>query len=138
MRIEVSNGELIDKWTILTIKKERITGEEALKNVSKEQKLLTEAVQLLNLHLLPNVEELANKLLDVNFTLWDVEDRLREMDSNEEFGKTFIDLARSVYILNDQRASIKKRINKMTDSLLTEEKSHATYEAIEVNMSKEK
>lgn len=130
MRVEVSNGELLDKWTILTIKRERITEAVALKNVQKEHTVLSEAMRLLNIHNLPAVEKLVEELLDVNFSLWDVEDILREMERDEEFDQGFIDQARTVYALNDRRAEIKREINEMTNSLLTEEKLHPTYKEV--------
>jgi hypothetical protein len=123
MKIEVSNGELVDKWTIVTIKLERITDDEALENIRRESKILTECIQQLNA---PG--ELVSKLLQVNIALWDVENGLRDMEGKQEFGEEFVNAARSVYLLNDDRARIKKEINEQTNSLLVEEKSYTEYE----------
>ena len=122
MKIEISNGDLVDKWAILTIKLERIESEEAKANVKQERDLLTECVQKLEV-----TEEQVSDLIEVNLALWDVEDRLRAMESNQMFDQDFIEAARSVYLLNDNRARIKKDINESTDSLLVEEKSYISY-----------
>jgi hypothetical protein len=120
MQIEVSNGEIVDKYTILCIKKERITDESKLENIKKELSLLTTAIERMRgfkykTHL---------ALRAVNEKLWDVEDELRLCEQQERFDDYFITLARSVYKLNDERASIKKLINLSTGSNLVEEKSY--------------
>lgn len=122
MKVEISNGDLVDKWTVLTIKLERIEEETALANVKREHKLLSESVQQLKL-----TEVQIEALLAVNLALWDVEDRLRAMEANQMFDQDFIEAARSVYLLNDDRARLKREINAATDSLLVEEKSYALY-----------
>lgn len=122
MKIDVSNGEIVDKWTILTIKLERIEGESALANVKRDHELLSECVQQIKL-----TEVQIEALLAVNLALWDVEDRLRVMESNQMFDQDFIEAARLVYLLNDDRARLKREINVATDSLLVEEKSYALY-----------
>ncbi len=119
MQIEVSNGEIVDKYTILLIKAERINDKDKLRNINKELKSLESALK----KILFSTADLMN-LISINNQLWDVEDKLRDMESNNTFDERFIDLARSVYKLNDERASIKKLINLSTGSNLVEEKSY--------------
>jgi hypothetical protein len=106
MQIEVSNGEIVDKFTILFIKKYKITDESKLKNINNEIDALGKAMYLIN----PDVETCLN-LKKINESLWDVEDELRLCEQQERFDDYFITLARSVYKLNDERAAIKKSIN---------------------------
>lgn len=124
MKVEVSNGELVDKWTIVTIKLERIKDDVAQENIKRESKILIECIQQLGIS-----GELVSELLQVNIALWDAEDVLRGMEKKQEFGEEFINVARSIYLLNDDRARIKKEINEQTNSLLVEEKSYEKYEA---------
>ena len=119
----VSLGELIDKITILEIKQIHMTGKK-LKNVDKELKLLKNIIQDKNLEI---DIDLINNLKEVNNNLWEIEDNIRIKDSNQEFDKEFIELARSVYKENDKRASIKKAINLQYNSDLVEEKSYNLY-----------
>ena len=119
MKIEVSNGEIVDKYTILVIKSERIKDDDKLRNVNKELKSLERALKKISFSTTDLME-----LLRVNKKLWEVEDSLREKEAGKYFNNQFIDLARSVYKLNDKRADIKKRINISTGSLLVEEKSY--------------
>ena len=119
MKIEVSNGEIVDKYTILVIKSERIKDDDKLRNVNKELKSLERALKKISFSTTDLME-----LLRVNEKLWEVEDSLREKEAGKYFNNQFIDLARSVYKLNDKRADIKKRINISTGSLLVEEKSY--------------
>ena len=119
----VSLGELIDKITILEIKQTHMTGTK-LKNVDKELKLLKNILQDTNLKI--NID-LINNLKGVNNNLWVIEDNIRKKESNQEFDKEFIQLARSVYKENDKRASIKKEINQKYNSDLVEEKSYNNY-----------
>ena len=116
----VSLGELIDKITILEIKQIYMTGIK-LKNVEKELKLLKKILQDKNLEI---DIDLINNLKGVNNNLWVIEDNIRIKESNQEFDKEFIQLARSVYKENDKRASIKKEINQKYNSELVEEKSY--------------
>ena len=122
MKVDVPDGELVDKWTILTIKLERIEAEEAKANVKREHELLSECVYKTGV-----TGEQVNALLEVNLALWDVEDRLRAMEANQMFDQDFIEAARSVYLLNDERARIKREINEQSGSMLTEEKSYSKY-----------
>ena len=119
----ISLGELIDKITILEIKKLHMTGQK-LKNVDKEFKLLINILKDIDLEI--NIY-LINELKEINNNLWQIEDNIREKEINQEFDKEFIQLARSVYKENDKRASIKKQINKKYNSDLLEEKSYSKY-----------
>ena len=114
----VSLGELIDKITILEIKQIHMTGIK-LKNVDKELKLLKNIIQDTNLEI---DIDLINKLKEVNKNLWEIEDNIRIKETNQEFDKEFIQLARSVYQQNDMRASLKREINLLYNSQLVEEK----------------
>jgi hypothetical protein len=124
MKIEVSNGEIIDKITILLIKSEKIKDESKLKNVSNE---LCELLPLLSIININQEHPLFDKLYTVNLKLWEVEDSLRIMERDKSFNLEFIESARSVYYLNDDRAKIKKEINIITESTLVEEKSYVDY-----------
>ena len=119
----VSLGELIDKITILEIKKLHMTGIK-LKNVETELALLKNTLQKNNLKI---EKELIDNLRSVNNDLWKIEDNIRMKESKQEFDKEFIELARSVYKENDLRASIKKEINQNYNSDLVEEKSYKNY-----------
>ena len=119
----ISIGELIDKITILEIKQKYMTGIK-LKNINKEMKLLKNILQDKNLEI--NIDLIKN-LKKVNKKLWEIEDNIRIKESNQEFDEEFIKLARSVYIENDKRASIKKEINQKYNSDLVEEKSYKNY-----------
>lgn len=125
MKIEVSIGEIADKYTILTIKSFEILDEEKQVNIKKEWKFINQVIK-------ENYPELAtdpltHRLLDINRQLWVVEDSLRDCENDREFDKLFIFLARQVYRLNDQRADIKKQINIKYKSNLIEEKSYTAY-----------
>lgn len=119
----ISIGELIDKITILEIKQIYMTGIK-LKNINKEMKLLKNILQDKNLEI--NIDLIKN-LKNINKKLWEIEDKIRIKESKQEFDEEFIKLARSVYIENDKRASIKKEINQKYNSDLVEEKSYKNY-----------
>tara|TARA_Y100001968_G_scaffold325075_1_gene365731 strand:+ start:762 stop:1169 length:408 start_codon:yes stop_codon:yes gene_type:complete len=119
----ISLGELIDKITILEIKQIHMTGIQ-LRNINKELKILKNILEDKNLEI--NID-LINNLKKVNENLWNIEDNIRVKESNQEFDKHFIQLARSVYGENDKRASIKKEINQKYNSELIEEKSYKNY-----------
>ena len=119
----ISIGELIDKITILEIKQIYMTGTK-LKNINKEMKLLKNILQDKNLEI--NIALIKN-LKNINKNLWEIEDKIRIKESKQEFDEEFIKLARSVYIENDKRASIKKEINQKYNSDLVEEKSYKNY-----------
>lgn len=125
MKIEVSIGEIADKYTILTIKSFEILDEEKQLNIKKEWKYINQVIK-------ENFKELAadkltHRLLDINRQLWVVEDSLRDCENDREFDKLFVFLARQVYRLNDQRAAIKKEINIKYKSDFIEEKSYTAY-----------
>jgi hypothetical protein len=125
MKIEVSNGEILDKISILEIKKARINSPEKLVNIEKE---LNELLPLYEV--LVTSDEVGKKYLElksVNEQLWDIEDDIREWEDRYYFGDKFVELARLVYITNDRRAKIKKDINLLSGSELIEEKSYKQY-----------
>lgn len=119
----VSWGELLDKITILEIKRERIAAPAARANVSRELGLLREIARPI-LHD-ENVTALIAGLRRLNERLWDIEDEIRLKEARREFDDDFVALARSVYKSNDERAAVKRRINAALGSELVEEKSHA-------------
>lgn len=124
-RITVSWGELIDKIAILEIKRERIVAKEAARNVEKELDILrgiAEPVLALN-----KVAALKLRLDAINRDLWDIENLLRQGELEGDFGPTFVSLARSVYKKNDERAALKRKINRILQSELVEEKSYSTF-----------
>ena len=129
MKIEVSNGEIIDKYTILEIKLNEIKDPEKLANVQKEYDSLKPIVNFIynETHAQDVLAELHNDLLNINKTLWNIEDQIRDCEREESFGSDFIELARSVYFTNDDRAEVKKQINMLTGSELVEEKSYQDY-----------
>ncbi len=124
--IPVSPGELLDRITILEIKAARLAGVDKLNSVRFELELLRNAREN---H--PGLaEEFASdvaELKSINERLWDVEDRIRECERRQDFGDAFIELARSIYRLNDRRAEVKRQINERTLSSIREEKSHPLY-----------
>lgn len=122
MKIEVSNGEILDKISILEIKKARINSPEKLVNIEKELGELLPLYEVLVTS--DEVEKKYNELKSVNEQLWDIEDDIREWEERYHFGDKFIQLARLVYITNDRRAKIKKELNLLTGSELMEEKSY--------------
>ena len=132
MKIEVpiSIGELFDKVSILEIKKHKITDKKMLKLVNDELTLLSKYVDsIINKN--KNHEEKANnlikKLKNINEELWDIEDNKRDCERKKIFDNNFIELARAVYIKNDQRAELKREINLIFDSKIFEVKSHKNY-----------
>ena len=106
----ISWGELIDKITILEIKQINITSATALGNVNKELDYLNDILNK-NCEIIERINNLKGQLLVINKSLWQVEDDIREKDLKQEFDNTFIELARKVYRLNDERANLKKSIN---------------------------
>jgi len=127
MKIEVSNGEILDKYSILEIKLQEIKDEAKLANVQNEYDSLTQAVESIKSLNPLSVATLYKDLLNINKTLWNVEDLIRDCERDNNFGQDFIELARSVYYTNDERAEIKKNINLATGSDLVEEKSYQKY-----------
>jgi hypothetical protein len=127
MLVEVSNGELLDKISILELKMLKIEDEEKLVNVHKEFDTLNPLV----VELFENHDgQLQNHYLElakINGELWDIEDWIRDCEREKRFDKEFVELARSVYITNDKRCEVKKLINTLTSSGLVEEKSYKEY-----------
>jgi Holliday junction resolvase-like predicted endonuclease len=123
--VPISPGELLDKITILRIKSERIRDAVKLDNVRLELELLERTWRDACGEADLTAEEQA--LQSVNERLWDIEDRIREQEAQQRFDAQFIELARSVYIANDERAAVKKRINVALGSRLIEEKSYQPY-----------
>lgn len=126
VHVEVSVGELVDKITILEIKQARIKDRAKLEDVSRELDVLNLAREAG----VPKSETLKNLTTDlktVNEALWEVEDELREHERRRDFGERFVELARSVYRLNDQRADLKRKINELVGSRLKEVKSYSAY-----------
>ena len=124
--VPVSSGELIDKLAILKIKKKKIFNKSKLKNINNELSLLNEIYK----NNFKNNKKLLlyeKKLIKINKKLWDIEDKIRFLESKKNFNQQFIDLARAIYINNDKRSEIKKKINKLTGSRLIEEKSYKSY-----------
>ena len=125
-QILVANAEILDKVSILTIKNQKITDNSKLSNISKELDYLQPTFSLI-IQNNKYIQNLYHRLLDINTKLWDIEDRIREKEEQQAFDNQFIDLARSVYNLNDERAAVKKEINKISNSEFIEEKSYASY-----------
>ena len=125
MKIEVSHGEIVDKLTILQIKKENITDPIKLENIIKEHDYLFSVVEN-DLGISTSSPEYL-ELLSVNKELWIIEDDIRDKERQKEFDFDFINLARSVYYTNDVRAKIKKEINLKYSSGFIEEKSYQNY-----------
>ncbi len=124
--VPISPGELLDKITILRIKSARMSDPAKLANVRRELQALEHTWQQSvpdNTALIGDEKALEN----VNGQLWDVEDRIRDLEAEQRFDKDFIELARAVYVINDERAAIKKRINVALKSSLVEEKSYRPY-----------
>ena len=119
----ISIGELVDKITILEIKKNKLQNSK-LKNVLKELSYLRELIEK---HKIDITEDLFFQLKEVNLSLWNIEDQIRIKEKNKEFDNTFIELARSVYFKNDKRAEIKKSINQLCNSEINEEKFYSDY-----------
>lgn len=125
MKIEVSIGEVVDKMTILSIKENRIRDEVKKNNVSKENNYLK--MSLIEMGYIDRFSKEIDELTRINETLWDIEDKIREKEEKKEFDSEFIELARAVYMTNDKRFEVKKKINEMSNSSFKEEKSYAKY-----------
>ena len=120
---EISAGELMDKITILEIKKVKITDPEKQVIINKELNSLHSTYQASLTHS-PELQEQITKLKNINLKLWDIEDGKRAAEKNNEFGEKFIELARNVYKFNDERAKIKFNINNLLGSNIKEVKSY--------------
>ena len=123
---EISAGELIDKISILEIKLEKIKNKESREEINKEYKMLKE-VQNSKIKMTEKLKVLFKEITDVNINLWNIENKLRICEKNKDFGETFIELARGVYLNNDKRSKIKSEINKILGSNIREIKQYANY-----------
>jgi len=127
LTVPVAYGELVDKLTILNIKKIKIIDSNKIEKINIELKILEEKVEVLKNLNEEDYLKLYKKLYEVNLKLWEVEDRIREHEINNEFNEKFIELARSVYFLNDERFEIKSEINKYFGSKIHEVKQYTKY-----------
>jgi hypothetical protein len=124
-KILISNGEILDKFSILELKKDKISDINKLKNIENEIfHLKTIYADIINKY---NITNLYDELKQVNERLWNIEDNIRIKENKQEFDNEFIELARNVYKTNDQRAHIKKLINEISGSEIVEEKSYEKY-----------
>ncbi len=123
MKLEVSNGEIADKLTIIEIKLERIKDPDKLANLRKEYEVVNQAMSTI----LDKSHPLYLRLYEINTQLWVIEDHIRDLERDKEFGEDFIKTARSVYFINDDRSDVKRKINEITGSNLFEEKSYEQY-----------
>ena len=121
----ISLGELVDKISILIIKEKNITDETKLDHVKKELNFLQKT--LINYIQQEEINNYLENLININSKLWNIEDDIRECERKKLFDQTFIDLARSVYFTNDERAKVKNDINKTFGSELVEVKSYEEY-----------
>ena len=124
--VEVSVGELLDKISILEIKKEKISDPESLKIINSEYLVLKEQLKK-NIKTNSEVDRLFDSLKEINSKLWLIEDDKRLCEKNSDFGEKFIKLSRDVHFLNDKRAKIKLEINNHTRSKIKEVKQYTNY-----------
>lgn len=126
VNIPVSLGELLDKISILEIKNKKITNESKLVNIKKELSGLKNVLKELDINM-SEANDLFEDIYKINLSLWEIEDSIRLLEKNEDFGKDFVKLARSVYITNDKRFEVKNKINQLFKSQYIEEKSYEDY-----------
>jgi predicted nucleic acid-binding Zn-ribbon protein len=124
--IQISWGELIDKITILEIKEQRLLSKQSVANVRSELATLTSVADCM-LAKRKDVAALKKQLKSINETLWEIEDKIRAKEAAQSFDQEFIQLARSVYMNNDKRGDLKRRINVLLNSTLGEEKQYTSY-----------
>ena len=124
--VEVSVGELLDKISVLEIKKEKIKDPEKLKFINNEYNILNEQLKN-NVKSDEKLDNLFKSLKEINSKLWVIEDEKRLCEKNSDFGEKFIKLSRDVHFLNDDRAKIKLEINKLTKSKIKEIKEYTNY-----------
>lgn len=123
MKIEVANGEIVDKLTILEIKLENSDSEQKTQHILKELNYLKPLVEELNVP-----QEMIDELKGVNQKIWDTEDSIRLCEKNKQFDEEFVQLARDVYYNNDERFHVKSKINKYTNSDINEQKILPQYQ----------
>ncbi len=127
MKVEVSNGELLDKLSILELKLKNIKDDKKLINIKNEHGGLSPLCNNLFNNYGNELRSLYAKLSEINAELWKIEDDIRECERNKDFGDEFVQLARAVYFTNDKRSDVKKSINLLTESGFVEEKSYEDY-----------
>jgi len=123
MKLEVSNGEIADKLTIIEIKLEKIKDKSKLVNIKNEYDEVNRAME----SIFNKAHPLYRRLYEINSSLWVIEDHIRDLERDKNFGDDFIQTARSVYFINDERSEVKRKINEITGSKLFEEKSYEEY-----------
>lgn len=121
---EISLGELFDKVSILRIKSQKIKDTEKLVHVRKEEEMLSQLLKSLKLE---KMQHHLDQMIDINLQLWIIEDDIRVLEKNKDFGDKFIELARAVYVTNDERFKRKNNINTAYNSGLVEVKSYQEY-----------
>ena len=127
MKVEVSNGQLLDKLSILELKLKNIKDNKKLINIKNEHGGLSPLCNNLFNNYGNELRSLYAKLSEINAELWKIEDDIRECERNKDFGDEFVRLARAVYFTNDKRSDVKKSINLLTESGFVEEKSYEDY-----------
>ena len=123
MKIEVSNGEIADKLTIIEIKLEKIKDPAKLANLRNEYEVVSQAMSTI----MDKSHPLYRQLYEINTRLWVIEDHIRDLERARDFTDDFVQTARSVYFINDDRSEVKRKINEATGSKLFEEKSYEEY-----------
>ena len=123
MKLEVSNGEIADKLTIIEIKLQKIKEPGKLANLRNEYEVVNQAMN----QILDKSHPLYLQLYEINNRLWVIEDHIRDLERAKDFGDDFIQTARAVYVINDERSEVKRKINEFTGSKLFEEKSYEDY-----------
>ena len=123
---EISAGELLDKMSILEIKLDKVKNIDSQKEINKEYASLKKTKNS-NIILSEEINQLYKEIKQINLELWNIEDKIRVCEKNKDFGKDFIELARSVYITNDNRFKIKSEINKLAGSNIKEIKQYVNY-----------
>lgn len=123
MKLEVSNGEIADKLTIIEIKLEKIKDVTKVTNLRNEYEVVNQAMSTI----MDKSHPLYQQLYEINSRLWAIEDHIRDLERDKNFGDDFIQTARSVYFINDDRSDVKRKINEVTGSKLFEEKSYEEY-----------
>jgi hypothetical protein len=123
MKLEVSNGEIADKLTIIEIKLEKIKDISKVANLRNEYEVVNQALSAI----MDKSHPLYQQLYEINSRLWVIEDHIRDLERDKDFGDDFIQTARSVYFINDDRSNVKRKINEITGSKLFEEKSYEEY-----------
>lgn len=123
MNLEVSNGEIADKLTIIEIKLEKIKDSAKLANLKDEYQVVNQAMSTI----MDKSHPLYRQLYEINTRLWSIEEHIRDLERAKDFGDDFVQTARSVYFINDERSEVKRKINEVTGSKLFEEKSYEEY-----------